>query len=128
MDTSAEQFNKVLNQLKNLAIELFLQFAPFITEMLPMLGEILQIILPPLMEIVQAILPPLLEIFKALLPPLSELITAIMPFVIELFNAFIPPVMAVIEVLKWLIDFIIGVFTGHWTKGWEEIGKFFTEL
>lgn len=127
-DTSAFKFNEVMNQLKNIAIDLFIQFAPFITEMLPILGEMLQMILPPLMEIVKALLPPLLEIFKALLPPLSTIIGSLMPVVIEIFNAFIPVVEAVLTVLQWLIDFVVGVFTGQWSDSWKEVGAFFTEI
>lgn len=126
--TSAEQFNKVMNQLKNIAIDLFLQFAPFITEMLPLLGEMLQMLLPPLIEIVKALLPPLLNIFKALLPPIGEIINVLMPVVIALFESFVPVVEDVLAILKWLIDFVVGVFTGQWSESWKEVGAFFTEI
>lgn len=126
--TSAEQFTKVMNQLKNIAIDLFLEFAPFITEMLPLLGEMLQMILPPLIDIVKTLLPPLLDIFKALLPPIKEIIDVLMPIVIELFESFVPVVQDLFAVLKWLIDFIAGVFTGEWSDSWKAVGDFFILL
>ncbi|MFA9381860.1 MAG: hypothetical protein ACERKO_12460, partial [Acetanaerobacterium sp.] len=45
--TSADKFDKILNELKNTAITLFLEMAPFIEELLPNVSEIMDRLIPP---------------------------------------------------------------------------------
>lgn len=106
-DTSAEKFNKIVNQLKNSAIDLFFQLEPLISEALPLLQEMFEMLLPPLMELASQIMPYIVDLFKELLPPLMELAEALMPVIIQLFSDFLPPI---IELAKNLMPILIKLF------------------
>lgn len=106
-DTSAEKFNKIVNQLKNSAIELFFQLEPLISEALPMLQEMFEMLLPPLMELASQLMPYIVDLFRELLPPLMELAEALMPVIIQLFSDFLPPI---IELAKNLMPILIKLF------------------
>lgn len=119
--TSGEQFNRLLNELKNVAIDLFNQMLPIINEALPVFKELLDLlippitemvsalmpvlvelfnqVLPPLMELVNILLPPLIELFTSLLTPLTELLGAILPPLVEVFNVLLEPILQLIDVL-----------------------------
>ena len=106
-DTSAEKFNKIVNQLKNSAIELFFQLEPLISEALPLLQEMFEMLLPPLMELASQLMPYIVDLFRELLPPLMELAEALMPVIIQLFSDFLPPI---IELAKNLMPILIKLF------------------
>lgn len=105
--TTSEKFNKILNELKNTAIDLFLQMQPLITEALPVLQSLIEQLAPPLMQLASDLLPVLGEMFTGLLPPLIELIDEVMPVLVQLFNDFLPPL---IDLVQMLMPVVIELF------------------
>ena len=83
--TSGASFEKLMNQLKNAAIELFIQLGPLLTEALPVLTDLFtrgspdhgtcQGLLPPLMDLFNLLMDPLMQLISALLPPCSKYLT-----------------------------------------------------
>ena len=120
-DTSGEKFNKIMNEMKNMAIELFISMAPLLEEALPVLTTLMESLLPPIMELaeslmpllvelfdaiavhlgemIETLMPPLIDLFNQIIPPLSELIKQIMPILVELFNTLLPPIMELVSAL-----------------------------
>jgi phage-related protein len=113
-DTSADKFNKILNELKNTAIDLFLQIEPLIEEALPVLQQVLEMLIPPLMNLVETLLPVLLDLFETLLPAIMPLIEEALPVIIELFQKLLPPITEIIKKLLppliKLIDALLPIF------------------
>lgn len=97
--TSGASFEKLMNQLKNAAIELFIQLGPLLTEALPVLTDLFTQLMPPIMELVKGLLPPLMDLFNLLMDPLMELINLVLPVVIDLWNQLVPPLMQLISAL-----------------------------
>lgn len=155
-ETSAEKFNKAINELKNSAIDLFLEMVPLISEILPVFSDLIKMLLPPLIELVSAILPVLVEIFKALAPPILDIIDKVLPPLIDLLKSlgdfisvvlvpiirFIGAIFAdvfgsiaksvskdiqsVTGVLSGIISFVKNVFTGNWRGVWKSIKDIFS--
>ena len=106
--TSAERFAKIMNQLQNVAIELFIALAPLIESVLPILADLFSQLAPPIAQLIEGLLPPLVEIINLLLPPILELINVLLPVLIDLFNALMPPILQLINtVILPLINVIL---------------------
>lgn len=108
-DTSAEKMNRMLNELKNTAIDLFEQMLPFIEEFLPILQELLSELLPPIMELASALLPILGETLAAILPVITDILESILPVLIELLDALLPIFDAVLTLLQPILDLFIAL-------------------
>ncbi len=98
-ETTAEKMNKMVNQLKNMAIDLFTQISPMITELLPMVADALQQILPPLVQLIVDIMPQIIDLFTQLMPIIVELITSLLPPLVDVIMALLPPIMELISAL-----------------------------
>lgn len=104
-ETSGEQFSRLLNELKNIAIDLFDQMGPLIDEALPILKDLLDQIVPLFMDLTGEIMPILVDLFELLLPPLMDLVDQVLPPLVDLFNQLLPPLMGLLEaILPPLID------------------------
>lgn len=134
--TSGEQFNRLINELKNSAIALYLQLLPLIAEILPVLIEILKALAPPILEIIKHIIPPLLIILKSLGEFISVVLTPVISWLGKIFaDVFgeIAKIAAndigrVAKVLSGIIDFVRNVFTGNWRAVWQSIKNIFSSV
>ncbi len=105
--TSGEQFNLLLNELKNVAIDLFSEMLPIINEALPVFKDLLDQLIPPLMEMVSELMPVLVELFEMILPPLVELVDMLLPPLIELFTSLLTPITELLgEILPPLVEIL----------------------
>ena len=106
--TSGASFKKLMNQLKNAAIELFIQLGPLLTEALPVLTDLFTQLMPPIMELVKGLLPPLMDLFNLLMDPLMELINLVLPPLLEILDAILEPLMDLItDLLPPLVDLFL---------------------
>lgn len=99
-----------------------------VEELLPVISSILEAILPIVQMFVETLLPPLVSLLEAISPILQLLAEAILPVIKTVFEAIAPILEFFCTILKYIIDFIVGVFTGEWSEGWQAIGNFFTNL
>ncbi len=94
---------------------------PAFTQVGTAIGGVVQAItplLPPIAELIDQLVGPLMSI----LPPVEQLFAQLMP----VFNAvalviadiLVPAVLMIANVLKGVVDFVSGVFTGNWSKAW----------
>jgi phage-related protein len=96
-----------------------------VSDLLPVLMDLVQGVLPPLLDVIRAILPPLGDLLRAILPPLVGIITklaevfgavleAILPVIVQIAEALIPPLLDLIDqllpVLLPLIEQLAGMF------------------
>lgn len=125
-------------------------FAKIITDLLPVFLSILQILLPVFTQIVTSVLPIISGILATITPIIADLVNAIMPTLLSILNALMPVIQVVadlfgnvlgaqidaisqiigglMKILKGIITFITGVFTGDWTKAWEGIKNIFSGI
>lgn len=106
-ETSAEKFNRILNELKNAAIDLFGQLAPIIDQALPLLMDLFEQLGPPIGELVNKLMPVLVDLFNDILPPVTDLITDLLPVILDLMDAMLPPLLDLIKtILPPVIDLL----------------------
>lgn len=106
-ETSAEKFNRILNELKNAAIDLFGQLAPIIDQALPLLMDLFERLGPPIGELVNKLMPVLVDLFNDILPPVTDLISDLMPVILDLMDALLPPILDLVKtILPPLIDLL----------------------
>lgn len=105
-------------QVGNMAIS----FLPLVFQLLPLFGNLLQMILPPLISIgqqimpviimvvqtflaaLQPLIPPIMQFVQALLPPLMQILTAVSPLLVQIAGI-------VGTVLGPALSFVVGVIT-----------------
>lgn len=131
----------ILNDLIKEVVKFMPTIQMIVSEIGPVLSDLLEAILPPLIDMVQEILPPLLELIKPIIPLLSEILKAILPpltEVIKILAKVITEVLGVaIEVImpyfdgiqtamSGLMKFINGVFMGDWEEAWEGVKEIFS--
>lgn len=114
-----------------------------ITNIMPVFSSLLQAIMPIISQLVTSVLPIIITVIETLLPPIQELINAVLPILMSVLQALMPiiqvladlfsgvlgtaiqAIMPIIEaltgILKGVIDFVVGVFTGDWSKAWDGI-------
>lgn len=114
-----------------------------ITDIMPIFSSLLEAILPIISQLVKDVLPIIISVIETLLPPIQELIKAVLPILMSILQALMPIIQALAElfggvlgsaieaikpiiesltgVLKGIIDFITGVFTGDWEKAFGGI-------
>lgn len=117
-DTSAEKFNKMMNNLKNMGIELFASFAPLIDTLFPVLNSLLQT-LAPIIGMVAEKLAPIIEKFLPLLEKVlgfvADAFIRFMKPIGDLIDAVLPPLMLALDILIdpliELADMIIPIIT-----------------
>ena len=97
-DTTAEKFAKILNELKNAAIELFIELAPIVQQLLPVLKDVLGKLVPVLSNIVQKFLPILVNLIDKLLPPILKLVDKLLPVLSNLFEGVAEAIGEIIEI------------------------------
>lgn len=108
-DTSANKFNMLMNQLKNVGIELFASLSPLADALFPALGSILSAISPLLQSIGQLIGGVINAALTAIQPIIDVLITALTVLIEPiqaLCDALLPPLSAMLESLQPLFDLL----------------------
>lgn len=133
----------ILDTLGQLLVEIIDPLIEPLTEIieaiLPVLGTVLGTIMTavkPLldagMQIINALLPPLLT----LLAPLTDILQlvgeavgwvaqAVGMTLIAALNVIMPIIQPLIDALRGIIEFLVGVFTGDWERAWKGISGFF---
>lgn len=87
------------------------QMAPVVSEILPMLSDLLISIMPLVMDIINAILPVLIQLFQNLIPPIAQIISAVLPVLLELIHALLPVFQILIDLLMPVIDLFMQMIT-----------------
>lgn len=133
----------LLPVILNIITSLAPLFTEIITSVLPIVVQLLQTLLPIVSQIVTSILPIVVEVLNMIMPLVTELIQAVLPILMTILQALMPIIQALAElfggvlgsaieaikpiiesltgVLKGIIDFITGVFTGDWEKAFGGI-------
>ena len=120
--------------------------AALLTQVVPIFSALLAAIAPIIPPIL-ALVAPLLQLVATILQPLIGLFAmligmALKPFLTAI-KLLLPPIMAVVEslavwlggaiqaamqIMRGLIDFITGVFTGNWKQAWSGVVQIFTGI
>lgn len=119
-------------------------FVPFMNNIADGLGSLWEEHLRPLVDkigefvgsVVTAIqtlwemwLKPLIDwIIANIIPVLVPIFESIWNTIKNVFGSIADTIGGIIDTFKGLIDFIVGVFTGDWSKAWEGIKTFFTGI
>lgn len=111
--TSAEQFKRILNELKNMAIELFNSLQPAIDQILPALSSMLAVIGPLMSDLVVQLMPSLVSLVEKILPPVTAVVEKLLPVIVRLLSILLPSLIqiteAVLPVVLSILDAIIPV-------------------
>ncbi len=125
LDTDA--IGNFVGQLANMAVAI----VPLAMQLMPLVGNLLQMILPPLISIgqqimpiiiqvvqtfltaLQPLIPPIMQFVQALLPPIVQVLTAISPLLIQIANivgTVLGPVLSfVVTVITKIADLITSI-------------------
>ena len=105
---------------------------PIVTMVATIIGDVLgaafQFIIPLISRIIETILPILMGLLEALMPVISFVAELIGNVLAAAFESIMPIINAVMDIFSGLIDFIVGVFTGDWTRAWEGIRNIFSGI
>jgi len=96
-----------------------------ITAVLPIIVDVLKMLMPIITELIQAVLPVLMAILEALMPVITVLADLFSKYLATAIEGIKPVIEALMNILKGVIDFITGVFTGDWGKAWEGVKNIF---
>lgn len=95
---------------------------PVLDEIFAILGQLIDVI----NILWQNVLVPVIDwIAKAIMPVLSPIIKYLTETVLYMFKVLGATIQTFLKILRGLIDFIVGVFTGDWTRAWDGIKAIF---
>lgn len=95
---------------------------PVLDEIFAILGQLIDVI----NILWQNVLVPVIDwIAKAIMPVLSPIIKYLTETVLYMFKVLGDTIQTFLKILRGLIDFIVGVFTGDWTRAWDGIKAIF---
>lgn len=95
---------------------------PILDEIFAILGQLIDVI----KILWQNVLVPVIDwIAKAIMPVLSPIIKYLTETVLYMFKVLGATIQTFLKILRGLIDFIVGVFTGDWTRAWDGIKAIF---
>lgn len=147
----------VIAQLAPIFLNVINAILPLVAMILPLLTALLAAVVPVFMELLNAVLPiiapilalvaPLLQMVGAILKPLISLIVmlvgvALKPMMMAvraligpilsvvgvIASSLVPIINAITTVLKGVVAFITGVFTGNWRQAWNGIVQIFSGI
>jgi TP901 family phage tail tape measure protein len=120
---------QVITSILPVIVDLIKMLLPIITQLvttvLPIIVDVLNKILPIVMQLIQAVLPVLMSILQALMPVIEVLANVFSSVLGAALKAITPILDGLIQILKGIIDFVTGIFTGNWTQAWEGIKEIF---
>ena len=95
---------------------------PVLDEFFAILGKLIDII----KYLWKNILVPVIDwIAQTIMPVLSPIIKYLTETVLYMFKILVATIQTFLKILRGLIDFIVGVFTGDWSKAWDGIKAIF---
>lgn len=111
---------------------LFQKLIEVVVRLVPFIQQLVASLLPPLVNLfdqlaplIDAVLNALLPIVDAIVAALIPAIDALMPIVELVFGFLATTIQNIANALSGLIEFIVGVFTGDWSRAWEGIKAIF---
>lgn len=91
------------------------------------IGEFVGSVVTAIQTLWEMWLKPLIDwIIANIIPVLVPIFESIWNTIKNVFGSIADTIGGIIDTFKGLIDFIVGVFTGDWSKAWEGIKTFFT--
>ena len=98
---------------------------PFVDNVAGLIGSIAD----ALIAFWNNILKPLIDwIIQNIIPVLVPIFESIWNTICNVFGAIADTIGGIIQTFKGLIDFVVGIFTGDWSKAWEGIKTFFSGI
>lgn len=95
---------------------------PVLDEFFAVLGQLIDVI----KDVWENILVPFIDwIAQTIMPVLSPIIKFLTETVLYMFKILGATIQTFLKILRGLIDFIVGVFTGDWTRAWDGIKAIF---
>lgn len=93
------------------------------------IGEFVGSVVTAIQTLWEMWLKPLIDwIIANIIPVLVPIFESIWNTIKNVFGSITDTIGGIIDTFKGLIDFIVGVFTGDWSKAWEGIKTFFTGI
>lgn len=93
------------------------------------IGEFIGSVVTAIQTLWEMWLKPLIDwIIANIIPVLVPIFESIWNTIKNVFGSIADTIGGIIDTFKGLIDFIVGVFTGDWSKAWEGIKTFFTGI
>lgn len=93
------------------------------------IGEFVGSVVTAIQTLWEMWLKPLIDwIIANIIPVLVPIFEGIWNTIKNVFGSIADTIGGIIDTFKGLIDFIVGVFTGDWSKAWEGIKTFFTGI
>lgn len=93
------------------------------------IGEFVGSIVTAIQTLWEMWLKPLIDwIIANIIPVLVPIFESIWNTIKNVFGSIADTIGGIIDTFKGLIDFIVGIFTGDWSKAWEGIKTFFTGI
>lgn len=120
-----EAFNYIVNNLLPPLIEIFEYIA---TEIVPLLAAKFQEWIPVIIEIMKG----LWDVIKIVIDNIVKAFNFAFPFIKKAVEIAIDSISGTIDrllkILKGIIDFVVGVFTGDWERAWDGIMQIFSGI
>lgn len=138
-DDLGAMFEALTRQLELLILPLGEMLIPLLSQLITAILPVMQALLPVVTEVLGALVTPILEIINALHPLIELIINTAIPVIQTLGSVFGEVLKGisstatniinnVIGILKGLIQFITGVFTGNWKMAWNGIKNIFSNI
>lgn len=128
------KFLDVYNQyvvpfLDNVATGFQTLWAEHLQPLVDQVGEFIGSIVSALQVLWENWLKPLIDwIVANIIPVLVPIFESIYNTIFKVFGSIADTIAGIIKTFKGLIDFIVGVFTGDWSKAWDGIKTFFSGI
>lgn len=104
-------------------------YEPHIKPVLEKIGELIGAVADAVKELYLTFLKPLVDwVIETIVPILMPVFEALGKGIVSVFGFIADAVGGVIDVLKGVVEFITGIFTGDWKKAWEGIKDIFSGI
>lgn len=97
--TTAQKFEKMMNNLKNVSIKLFEKMLPLIDKIFPQLEKLIDKLIDPLMTLVDKVFESLIVVLDKLIDPFMELIDAILEPLLSVIDVLIPIFVSFVDII-----------------------------
>lgn len=132
--TTIELFQSIWDNVLEPIITPFLEMLSWLWDehlkgMVESIGEFLAVLINSALELYNKFIAPIVNwLLKVLSPAWSFLSSTVVGVMGTIFGVISDIVSGVFKVLKGLINFITGIFTGDWKKAWEGVTEIFTGI
>lgn len=115
--------------MNNIADGLGILWEEHLRPLVDKIGEFVGSVVTAIQTLWEMWLKPLIDwIIANIIPVLVPIFESIWNTIKNVFGSIADTIGGIIDTFKGLIDFIVGVFTGDWSKAWEGIKTFFTGI